>query len=441
MAAIHKLMQADIDNAAPKLDKHGKPKSASFGDGGNLYLQVGPTGTKSWIFRFKMPGAKKEQEMGLGSLATVKVEQARRKAAEYRAMIKDDKNPIDEKRKAEAAARVKSETAMPFSKVLPNELSRRNPLGGLEGKDARHIVSVLQRHGKSIYDMNCADITTAHIMDMIAPLWTEHNPTAVLLLRWTAAVLQRWAKLNSIKGYDNPARWTGHIESLVDVHKHTTKHRASLDYKLMPEFMTRLRALDSVYARAFEFLILTGTRDKETREAVWGEIDLEGARWTIAAERLNKTKTIHEVPLSSEAVALLKSLPSYRDSDGQPAADALLFPSTSIFHSYRGERPFAREKFVAVLTELGYTSAQVVPHGMRSSLADWLAENYSATVPVEVQDTCLNHDKRPEVRGAYVRTRFYDQRIGLMQDWADFLDSYVANVTELDSRRKSSKVA
>ena len=105
------------------------------------------------------------------------------------------------------------------------------------------------------------------------------------------------------------ARWKGHLDALLkDPNKiKKVKHHEALPIDDMGKFMQALRSQDGTGARALEFTILTATRSGETRGAKWSEIDMEAGVWVVPAERMKANKE-HRVPLSSQALALLKSI-------------------------------------------------------------------------------------------------------------------------------------
>src|SRR5690606_12170506 len=123
----------------------------------------------------------------------------------------------------------------------------------------------------------------------------------------------------SVSGFrakgDNPARWSGNLEAIFPSPNkiQPVKHLRALPWKELPEFFPQLKAREGMGARALEFLILTAVRSGEVRVANWDEIELESALWTMPAERMKAGKE-HIVPLSENALALLRSLPRRGDS-------------------------------------------------------------------------------------------------------------------------------
>ena len=136
----------------------------------------------------------------------------------------------------------------------------------------------------------------------------------------------------AVRGFrtgENPARWRGHLQSLLAKPNALTRgHHAALPYEQLPEFMVQLRGCQSVAARALEYAILTTARTGEVLCARWDEVDLAKAVWTIPAHRMKAGKE-HRVPLSGRAVAILTALKETRINDfvfpgsasGKPLSD------------------------------------------------------------------------------------------------------------------------
>jgi integrase len=145
---------------------------------------------------------------------------------------------------------------------------------------------------------------------------------------------------------------------------------------------------------------LTAARSGEVRGATWAEIDLDAAVWSVPANRM-KAKRPHRVPLSSQAVALLKSLYQYEDCD-------LLFPSTR-------KTPLSDMSLTAVMRRM---KLEAVPHGFRSTFRDWAAE--STHYHRDLVEMALAHAIENKVEAAYRRGDMLAKRGPLMQDWADY---------------------
>ena len=147
--------------------------------------------------------------------------------------------------------------------------------------------------------------------------------------------------------------------------------------------MKSLRDQDGIGARALEFAVLTAARSGETRGATWSEFNLDDGLWTIPAARM-KTKVEHRVPLSAQAVKILKNLPH-------------IAGTKIVFASPRGGQ-LSDMSLTAVMRRMGQTA---VPHGFRSTFRDWAAEN--TNYPRELAEKALAHKIVSEVEAAYQR--------------------------------------
>ena len=151
----------------------------------------------------------------------------------------------------------------------------------------------------------------------------------------------------------------------------------------------------------FEFLVLTAVRSGEARSARWSEFDIGSGMWTVPASRM-KARTEHRVPLSGQAVAIL------RTARRKFPRGELVFPSTT-GHVIRD---------AAVSKLLRDLSIPAVPHGFRSSFRDWCGDT---AVPRELAEACLAHTVANKVEAAYARTDLYNRRIRVMEDWAQYV--------------------
>lgn len=173
----------------------------------------------------------------------------------------------------------------------------------------------------------------------------------------------------------------------------------------MPAFVAKLREFDSVFAAALEFTILTAVRTSETRAAKWSEIDLESRMWIIPAERM-KARKAHRVPLSTTAIAILERMKPLRGYDDW------------VFPGHVGKRGEGCLSNMAQLACLKALRPDATVHGFRSTFRDW---SVSAGVVEEVRAACSAHTKKDKVQAAYERVDFYDQRVPVMQAWANYL--------------------
>jgi len=119
------------------------------------------------------------------------------------------------------------------------------------------------------------------VMQAVEPIWTAKPVTANNVRNRVEMVLD-WAKLRGLRHGGNPARWKGHLETVLPHRKETVPvvHRAALPYREVGAFMVELKKLTDTSARVLEFQILTAARSGEVVGARWDEIDMAAGVWT-----------------------------------------------------------------------------------------------------------------------------------------------------------------
>ncbi|MEB1099711.1 integrase arm-type DNA-binding domain-containing protein [Xanthomonas campestris pv. campestris] len=356
-------------------------------DGGGLYLLVGPTGAKSWVFRYQLK--KRRREMGLGSTTLVSLQEARRAAMEQRRMLLEGRDPITARLEARSVGISFGECA--------DALIESQRAGWKNDAQADQWTQSLRDYGPD-RDMPVADIDTVHVMACLSHIWTTKTETASRLRARIERVLD-WAKVHGHRIGENPARWRGHLDNLLPkpdkVRK--PKHHAAMPYPEVPAFMAKLRERESRGRTALQFTILTAARTEEITGACWDEFDLGAALWTVPAGRMKGGRD-HVVPLSGPALAILRGL----DQRFPPFA---MSDNTML---YLVQRPAPK----------GYGLPFTV-HGFRSSFRDWAAETQDT--PNEVVEMALAHAIRNKAEAAYRRGALIEKRRLLMHTWADYL--------------------
>jgi len=238
-------------------------------------------------------------------------------------------------------------------------------------------------------------------------LWYNRTETAKRVLGRIKTIID-FAIVNEYRTRLNPAVWKGYLETQLPAPDKVSKpeHHPALPYKMIGDFMAKLAKNQSISAKALQFLILTGVRSGSVRDAQWSEIDFASKLWIIPAEH-TKTKEEHRVPLSPQAITLLKSLPQLA---GHP-----------IFPSPRGGSlsDMALSAITRGMHERGELTVYVVPHGFRSTFRDWAAE--CTTYPDEIRKAASGHTVGDAVQKAYQRTDLLEKRRSLMGDWASYL--------------------
>ena len=213
----------------------------------------------------------------------------------------------------------------------------------------------------------------------------------------------RWEKFTASQG-DNPARWRGHLKTLLPKAGLVPHHHPAMGVDEVPGFVARLRQKQAIAARALEFLILTAAHSVEVTGMLWSEVDLRNRVWTIPGLRM-KSGRERRVPLSDRAVAILGGLKHLPDNPH-------VFPGVKQGNGL-GPR--------ALLAALERMQDGVTVHGFRSSFRTWAAER--TNYPREICEVALAHTVGDETERAYQRGDLLDKRRRLMDQWSAFCRS------------------
>jgi integrase len=245
-----------------------------------------------------------------------------------------------------------------------------------------------------IGDLAVDDIGTPHIIKVLEPIW-KLKPETASRTRGRIERVLAWATVRGFRSGDNPARWRGHLQEMFPSVGKIAKvnHHEAMPYVDVPAFMAKLRERDHIAARSLEFTILCAARTGETLGAMWSEISLSDATWTIPASRMKSGKE-HKVPLSNRAIEVLQALPPREGRVFQIGTKAAMLFTLREIHGGRGP----------------------TIHGFRSSFRDWCSERTS--YPPAVAEQALAHAVGSKVERAYSRSSLFEKRRRLMAEWA-----------------------
>jgi len=372
-----------------------------YGDGGGLFLQVGVSGSKSWVFRFKEAG--KLHEMGLGATHTIGLAEARERARECRRLRLDGIDPIEARKVARAQARLAAAKAVTFKNCAERYIASHQA-GWRSLAHAAQWPSTLGRYVYPVFgSLPVQAIDVGLVLKALEPIWTAKPETAGRVRGRIESVLD-WATSRGYRQGDNPARWRGHLENLLPTKSKVrrVKHHAALPYAEIGEFIAQLKQQEGVAAQALEFTILTAGRTGEVIGSRWSEISLAERLWTIPAERMKAGKE-HRVPLSDAARAILEQMQAIRQDD-------------FVFPGGKTKRPISNMAMAMTLRRMGRDDLTV--HGFRSTFRDWAAER--TDVPREVAEMALAHAVGDKVEAAYRRGDLFEKRRQLMDAWSRF---------------------
>src|SRR5579885_113033 len=388
-------IMARLVNRLTAGDVQRKTAPGMYHDGRGLYLRIGPTGAKSWIYRYKAGGT--ERQMGLGAWPTVSLAAARERAETQRRARIDGRDPLAERRGARLAA------AMTFKQcaeayIASHRAGWRNP------KHAAQWPATLSAYAYPVFgDRPVEAVDTGLVMRAVEPIWTVKPETASRLRGRIESVLD-WATARGYRQGENPARWRGHLENLLPARSKVRRveHHAALPYGEIAAFMGELRGRDGIAARALEFAILTAARTGEVVGARWDEIDIAEKVWTIPGARM-KAGREHRVPLSAPALAIVEDM-------------AEICQSEFIFPGGKARQPLSSMALLMTLRRMGCDNLTV--HGFRSTFRDWAAERTG--FPADVAEMALAHTVADKVEAAYRRGDLFEKRRQLAEAWAKF---------------------
>lgn len=392
---------AKADRELTSMEVRGFTETGFYRVGGvrGLYLKVAPGGSRSWILRATV-GAKRK-DIGLGGFPDVTLQGARERAREHKEQIRQGVDPVQQKK----ALRVALITAQAKSLAFKDAAFRCHAAKASEFRNAKHKkdwISALERHAFPVIGyLPVSDIDLHHVMSVLEPIWHDKTETATRVRQRIEAVLT-WSTVSGFRTGENPARWDGNLkEVLANPSKIAkVKHHAALPWQEVGGFMSDLRKRNGIAAKALEFAILTAARSGEVRGMEWSEIDFDSKVWTVPEGRI-KAGRVHKVPLSNEALAILKAVPRF---EGNPLV--FVAPKGGVLSDVT---------LLAVVKRMGVAA---VPHGFRSSFKDW-ARSCTA-YPDEVSELALAHVNSDATRSAYARDELLPQRGNLMAEWAKF---------------------
>jgi integrase len=240
------------------------------------------------------------------------------------------------------------------------------------------------------------EIDTALVVRILRPLWAEKLETGKRTQLRICRVIE-YARSHGYSDKVNPATWSI-LKHILPAPGNKPKRMEAMPFAEVPAYMQVLAGCDRIQAQALRFLILTASRTEEVIGARWEEIDLEDAVWDIPAERMKGDRR-HRVPLSVEAVMLLKSI----ERRGE-----------YVFSHTDGLTPMGLD---ALRLELRETHENVDVHGFRASFKSWAEEH--TWMPSPVIEMSLAHKIKDKTEEAYWRTDILAKRALLMTMWAN----------------------
>lgn len=390
-----KLTNIACKNAEPK------EKPYKLTDGGGMYLYIRPNGSKYWHFKYHYAG--KEKRLALGVYPEVSLLMAREKRLKARRLIDEGIDPGLEKKRAKYQRELDANNTF---KLIAEEWIEHN----LGTWSKNHAETVRRRLTTDIYpkigSMPIKDINAPMLLPVLRAI---EKRGAHEIARRSLQYLGQIFRFSVVTGRcerDVSADLRGALKPFK------RGHYAAMEMNELPEF---LDVLNSNKARLFpqtliavKLLMLTFVRTSELIKATWSEFDVEGKIWVIPAERM-KMRRPHMVPLSNQAIQLLEEL-----KELNPPNRIHIFPSRSNPRSH-----MSNNTILTALGRMGYRGTHT-GHGFRALAMSTIKEKLKYRH--EVVDRQLAHAPQNQIDKAYDRAKYLDERIVMMQDWADYLD-------------------
>jgi integrase len=373
---------------------------AKHSDGMGLQLWVTPSGAKLWNLAYRFAG--KQRKLAIGPYPTIPLKEARARRDEAKRQLDVGLDPSQQKRLAKLVAT--AEQANTFEAIAAEFFEKKRG----EGKAAATLTKLewLIRIAKPTLGLRpMTEISAPEILRVLRGVEARERRESAKRLRAVIGAIFRYAVATGRAANDPTAALKGALMSPI------VRHRAAI---VEPVGLGELlRAIDGhtgmpEVRAGLQLLALTFVRPGELRAAHWAEIDFEAATWTIPSSRM-KMRRPHRVPLAHQTIDVLRNV------------RAIVGESELIVPGARGRgRPLSENTLNASLRRLGYTKDEMTAHGFRAAASSILNEcgqwNPDA---IEAQ---LAHVEGNTVRRAYARAEFWDERVKMMQWWADKLD-------------------
>lgn len=358
-----------------------------YGDGEGLYLHVRKGGSKQWVLRSTIN--KRRVDIGLGSANVFSPAEARDRARDLQKQIKSGRDPLLERKRADS---------VPSFEEAARKVWESKRRSWKNAAFTRQWIQSLEDYAFPVFGAWKVNlIESHHVLQVLSPIWLEKQETA-RRVRQRLRMVFDWARVSGYREAGNPVDG---VELALPKQVKKIKHHKALPWRDVPDFMAALDKREGVSALALKFLILTAARSGEVREATWAEIDFNEALWVVAPERMKMNRE-HRVPLSPQALAILKQAEGFDD--------------IYIFPSPKPGVPMSNMVFAALLKRIGH--GDLTTHGFRSSFRDWCSDE--ANADWAVAEAALAHRVGNKTERAYARSDLLERRRKLMGEWASF---------------------
>lgn len=371
-------------------------KPYKLADGGGLYLLVNTNGSRYWRLKYRVMG--REKLLSIGVYPDISLAVARQKRDEARKVLAEGNDPSAVKKAEKQAKKIAAENTF-------ESIAREWHKAKADRWSLRYRDEIIDTFEKDIFPYiglrPIAEIKPLELLETLKRMEKRGALEKMRKVRQRCGEVFRYAIITGRAEY-NPAP---DLAGALAVHK--KKHLPFLTAQELPEFMKDLAGYTgSIITKSATYLIMyTGVRTQELRFARWEDIDLDKAMWEVPAEHM-KMRRPHKVPLSRQAISLLKQL--------KPITGH--YPLVFVGRN-DPRKPISKESINQVIELLGY-KGRLTGHGFRHTMSTILHEQGYDSTWIEMQ---LAHVDKNAIRGAYNHAQYLDGRRKMMQWYADYL--------------------
>ncbi|OBW95196.1 integrase arm-type DNA-binding domain-containing protein [Gallibacterium salpingitidis] len=389
------LTNTEIERAKPK------DKPYTLTDGNGLFLLVQSTGFKSWRFNYIRPSTDKRVKISLGTYPEISLAQARSKREEYRSLLAQGIDPQIKKEQEEQAITSKIENS--FLSVA--EKWREKKVLEIEELTFKKNWRRLETYVFPFFkDIPVVEILPNLVINTLEPLNKQgKGDTLKRIIRLINEILNYAVNYGLL-----PFNPCSNVNAVFNFGKN--KNNPTIRPEELPELLYKIQNSKlTLYTRCLiKFQLLTLARPIEASSAEWSEIDFDKSLWTIPAKRM-KTRKVHIVPLSNQALKVLEVMKEFTINEPY------------VFQSFKKpNKPMSSQTVNKSLVNLGY-KGRLTGHGLRAIGSTYLNE-YEPMIPPDVIEACLSHGIKDQVRRAYNRSDYLEQRKPVMQLWGDYCE-------------------
>ncbi len=398
MRAKHKLTELSIKQAIKKTNSMAN--TIKISDGGGMYLQIQPNGSKYWRMKYRFMG--KEKLLALGVWPSVSLTEARKKRNESKLILKSGADPSMAKKNQKLTQYIRQSNT--FGSVTEEWLEIKQK----EWKSSYFddVKSSIEIHLlPDLGQRPIAEITSPEVLSVLKKIEEQGKLEAASRSRQKCGAIFTYANLKQLCAHNPVSNLKGALASPKE------KKFNYLSPKDLPQFLLKLEEYDGaiITKLAMRFIMLTLARTAEVRFALWDEFDLEAAEptWRIPAERM-KMNQEHLVPLSRQTSVVIGEVRRFTQGDKY------------VFHQLNNpNKPMSENTMLYAMYRMGYHSRATV-HGLRATMSTLLNENGHNP---DVIEHLLSHQEANKVRAAYNRAEYLSERRTTLQWLADYLDS------------------